>query len=61
MTQDWRAFTTERLAAFDANRAGFITRHSEALFEARRHFYAKIVEYFTTDAIGGMRLVARKR
>ena len=61
MTQDWRAFTTERLAAFDANRAGFIARHSEALFEARRHFYAKIVEYFTADAIGGMRLVARKR
>ena len=61
MTQDWRAFTTERLAAFDANRARFIARHSEALFEARRHFYAKIVEYFSADAIGGMRLVARKR
>ena len=61
MTEDWRTFTTERLAVFDNNRAEFMGRHSEALFEARRHFYAKIVEYFTVDAIGGMRLTARRR
>lgn len=60
MTADWRAFTTSRLEMFDANRDAFIRTHNEALFEDRRHFYSKIVEYFTADAIGGMRLMAER-
>ncbi|MAV47716.1 MAG: class I SAM-dependent methyltransferase [Alphaproteobacteria bacterium TMED89] len=60
MTADWRTFTTTRLEMFDANRQAFIGIHGPELFEARRHFYSKIVEYFTADAIGGMRVAARK-
>jgi cyclopropane fatty-acyl-phospholipid synthase-like methyltransferase len=60
MTEDWRAFTTSRLALFDQRREAFIALHGEALFTARRHFYAKIVEYFTSDAIGGLQVTARR-
>lgn len=60
MTADWRAFTAMRLEMFIANRDAFINTHNEALYRDRKHFYSKIVEYFTADAIGGMRLAARR-
>lgn len=61
MTDDWRAFTTARLDAFIENREAFVRIHNEALFEDKKHFYSKIVEYFTADAIGGIRVAAQKR
>ncbi|MDG1413800.1 MAG: hypothetical protein P8R39_00510, partial [Alphaproteobacteria bacterium] len=61
MTHDWRAFTAARLDAFIENREAFVRIHNEALFEDKKHFYSKIVEYFTADAIGGIRVAAQKR
>lgn len=60
MTADWTDFTTQRLAIFDGRREAFVAIHGEALFQARRHFYAKIVEYFTAQAIGGFQVAARR-
>lgn len=60
MTEDWRAFTTTRLDLFDQNREAYVAIHGEALFNDKRHFYAKIVEYFTASAIGGIRVAARR-
>ena len=55
------AFTAARLDAFIENREAFVRIHNEALFEDKKHFYSKIVEYFTADAIGGIRVAAQKR
>ena len=61
MTANWRAFTTERLETFIGNRDAFLRVHDEALFEDKKHFYSKIVEYFTANAIGGIQIAAKKR
>lgn len=60
MTDDWRDFTRQRLSMFDGRQDAFIAIHGEALFRARRHFYSKIVEYFTANAIGGFQVAARR-
>lgn len=60
MTASWRAFTSTRLELFDQNREAYIAIHGEALFDDKRHFYAKIVEYFTSAAIGGIQVAARR-
>ncbi|MGB1161545.1 MAG: SAM-dependent methyltransferase [Alphaproteobacteria bacterium] len=60
MTADWHRFTSTRLELFDQNRAAYVAIHGEALFADKRHFYAKIVEYFTSSAIGGIRVAARR-
>ena len=60
MTPDWTDFTTQRLALFDRRQDAFTATHSPALFAARRHFYAKIVEYFRASAIGGIQIAARR-
>ena len=60
MTADWHSFTSTRLQLFDQNREAYVAIHGEALFADKRHFYAKIVEYFTSSAIGGIRVAARR-
>ena len=60
MTSDWAAFTVDRLQTFLQNRAGFIEVHGAALFEEKKHFYTKIVDYFSTSSIAGLRVAARK-
>ena len=44
-----------------AVKEGDSVKLGQALFEDKKHFYSKIVEYFTADAIGGIQIAAKKR
>lgn len=61
LTADWRAFVTERLAAFEAGRERFEGLHGAEAYAALDHFYSSVVELFGGPALGGIRLVARAR
>lgn len=60
MSDDWAAFTRERLAAYRAHKARHIDVHGEAVFTAMEHFYDVVVRHFTGGNLGGIRIVARK-
>lgn len=60
MASDWFAFTSERLKIFLTNKEKFTTLHGSDAFQAKKHFYSKIVGFFATSAISGIRLVAKK-
>ena len=60
MALDWFAFTSERLNMFLKNKEKFINLHGADAFQVKKHFYSKIVEFFATSAISGIRLVAKR-
>jgi len=60
MARDWFAFTSERLNMFLKNREKFINLHDADAFQVKKHFYSKIVGFFATSAISGIRLIAKK-
>jgi cyclopropane fatty-acyl-phospholipid synthase-like methyltransferase len=60
MSDDWTAFTRERLAAYRAQKARHIDIHGEAVFIAMEHFYDVVVRHFAGGKLGGIRIVARK-
>lgn len=58
MSDDWRAFTTARLAEYEAARERHIRVHGAATYEAMREFYAFVNGYFRSGKLGGIRLLA---
>ncbi|MGI9404826.1 MAG: SAM-dependent methyltransferase [Hyphomicrobiaceae bacterium] len=60
MTESWKAFTVDRLAAFRAARAVYARVHSEDMFEALEAFYSSVARLFAGGHMGGVRLTAAK-
>jgi len=60
MSDDWTAFTRERLAAYRVQKARHTDVHGEAVFTAMEHFYDVVVRHFTGGKLGGIRIVAHK-
>ena len=60
MTEDWAAFTAERLDAFRATRPDYEARHGADGYTALHLFYEKMAGYFADGTVGGLRLSARK-
>ena len=60
MSDDWAAFTRERLAAYRVQKARHIDVHGDAVFTAMEHFYDVMVRHFAGGKLGGIRIVARK-
>ena len=60
MSDDWTAFTRERLTAYRAQKARHIDVHGEAVFASMEHFYDTVVRHFSGGKLGGIRIVARK-
>ena len=60
MASDWLEFTSKRLNIFLKNREKFIDLHGNDAFQGKKHFYSKIVEFFSDSFISGIRLVAKK-
>ena len=60
MTASWSAFTADRLAAFHANREGYVAVHGEDGYRTIETFYAKMAGYFARGLVGGLRFAARR-
>ena len=61
MTEDWTAFTAERVAAFRTDRVAFEARHDPATFAALDRFYDGMASDFARRLVGGLRVLARTR
>ena len=61
MTEDWTAFTAERLEIFRANRPGYEMVHGPDGYRIIETFYAKMAGYFVDGSVGGVRFSARRR
>lgn len=61
MTQDWTAFTGDRLAAFHAARAAYTARHGPQGYATIERFYTKMHGFFTDGLVGGIQFAARKK
>jgi len=60
MTDDWTAFTSERLDAFRAARGRHLRVHGTEIVSALDEFYATMVRLFRGGHVGGARITARK-
>ena len=60
MTEDWAAFTADRLEAFRAKRTAYVEVHGTEVFEALDHFYRVIANLLAGGNVGGVRLSARR-
>ncbi|MDE0781699.1 MAG: class I SAM-dependent methyltransferase [Planktomarina sp.] len=60
MTSDWFTFTSERLNLFLKTHKKFTKLHGEKAFQDKRHFYSKMVEFFSDSSISGIRVIAKK-
>ena len=60
MTSDWLTFTSQRLNLFLRTREKFTKLHGEETFQDKKHFYSKMVEFFSDSSISGIRIVAKK-
>jgi len=60
MTESWRQFVGERLAAFRNDEERFSRVHGQDAFEALETFYRVIDQLFTSGALGGVRWTARR-
>ena len=60
MASDWLEFTSKRLNMFLKNKEKFIGLHGNDAFQSKKHFYSKIVEFFSDSFISGIRLIAKK-
>ncbi len=57
-TADWKAFVTDRLAAFHAARLTLVDRYGEATVDGLDDFYSTVANLFTGGHLGGLRLTA---
>ena len=60
MSEDWAAFTHQRLDDYRANRARHVRVHGEATVDALDVFYSTVDRYFQSGKLGGVRLCARR-
>lgn len=61
MTEDWTAFTTDRLGKFRAARGDYIAVHGGEGYDIIETFYSKMAGYFARGLVGGLRIAARRR
>jgi cyclopropane fatty-acyl-phospholipid synthase-like methyltransferase len=59
VTQQWTAFTRERLEQFRAARARNVAVHGAEIVDGLDDFYATIVRLFEGGAVGGVTILAR--
>lgn len=60
MSDDWTAFTGERLAAYRAARARHTRVHGAPTYRAMEDFYRLVNAHFRSGKLGGIRLLARR-
>lgn len=60
MSDDWTAFTTDRLSDYRAARDRHIRVHGEATYLAMEEFYDLVNRHFRSGKLGGVRILARK-
>ncbi|MEM7731473.1 MAG: methyltransferase domain-containing protein [Pseudomonadota bacterium] len=60
MTENWAAFTANRLEAFRTARPAYEARHGKDSYIALHLFYEKMAGYLADGVVGGLRLSARK-
>ncbi len=60
LSDDWTAFTTERLDAYQAARERHLRVHGEATYRALSEFYQLVNRHFRSGTLGGVRLLARR-
>lgn len=60
MSDDWTAFTTDRLNDYRESRERQLRVHGEPTFNAMEHFYDLVNRHFRSGKLGGVRILARK-
>lgn len=60
MTEDWAAFTAERLAAFQAIRPAYERTHGGQVYDSIESFYTVIAKLLSGGNLGGVRYRAQK-
>ena len=60
MSDDWSAFTNERLKAYKNDRERHVRVHGEATVKAMDQFYSSVDRHFQSGCLGGLRLCARR-
>ena len=60
MSDDWTAFTTDRLNDYRAARDRHIMVHDEPTYAALEEFYDLVNRHFRSGKLGGVRILARK-
>jgi cyclopropane fatty-acyl-phospholipid synthase-like methyltransferase len=61
MSDDWTAFTSQRLMEYRAQRERHIRVHGELTYLAMEEFYELVNRHFRSGKLGGIRILARKR
>ena len=60
LTDDWAAFTNERLTAYRADRERHLDVHGPAIVAELEDFYDAVDRLFSSGKLGGLRVLARK-
>ena len=60
LTEDWTAYSANRVANMEAGRDAFVTLHGNDMYERLHYFYVKVRDLFAGGNLGGARVVARK-
>ena len=60
VTEEWRAFTAERLCEWRRDEARHVRVHNLETWEALDRFYSAIVELFQCGRLGGVKILLRK-
>lgn len=60
LTEDWRQYTTQRVAKWDADHDRLVQVHREDTFNRLRYFYNIVRELYAGGHLGGARILARK-
>jgi len=60
MSDNWTAFTTDRLNDYRCSRERHVRVHDESTFLAMEDFYELVNRHFRSGKLGGVRLLARK-
>ncbi len=61
MSDDWTAFTSDRLTDHRARRDRHVRVHGEPIFQALETFYDLVNRHFRSGNLGGVRILARSR
>jgi cyclopropane fatty-acyl-phospholipid synthase-like methyltransferase len=61
LSEPWTAFTRERLSAFRADRERNLAIHGPHVVDGLDDFYATVAGLYADGALGGVRVIARRR
>ncbi len=59
VTKEWTKFVSDRLSSFIANRDQFVEIQGQGCYDSLLHFYNAVADCFTSNEMGGVRVVAR--